>query len=115
MHLTANGFAVCMVGVVKRLMDKSGKESLHKPTTLHHHWTSCCKGKQELQSYHCYPNTCTHNMHNVHQEMIRRQGNKPEIEYSVIDPGTPVYAQNSREERWHPTTVIKPADALDSY
>ena len=33
-------------------------------------------------------NTGTHNIHNVHKELIRKQGNRPEIEYSVSDPAT---------------------------
>ena len=38
----------------------------------------------------------THNTHNVHEQMIRKQGNRPEAEYSVLDPATPVYVQDSR-------------------
>ena len=57
----------------------------------------------------------THNMHNVHEQMIRKQGNRPEAEYSVLDLATPVYVQDSRGAQWRPGTEQKPVDGPDSY
>ena len=54
-------------------------------------------------------------MHNVDEELIRRQGNCPEREYSMLDTGTLVYVQNSRQENWQPAIMVKPTDAPDSY
>ena len=43
-------------------------------------------------------NIGTHNMHNVHEELIKRQGNHLEREYYMLDAGTPACVQNYRGE-----------------
>ena len=54
-------------------------------------------------------------MHNVHEELIRYQGNNPEIQYSVFDPRTLVYVQDSRGNLWKPDVVSHQTDDPDSY
>ena len=51
----------------------------------------------------------------THQELVRRQGNRPERVYQDLEPGTPVWVQHRHNERWEPATVVKKADAPDSY
>ena len=45
-------------------------------------------------------------MHQKHQELIRRQGNKPERNYVELMPGTPVWVQHRQNATWEPVTVI---------
>ena len=54
-------------------------------------------------------------MHQTYQELIRRQGNKPERKYKDLLPGTPVYAQHKPNARWETATVVCKADALNFY
>ena len=54
-------------------------------------------------------------IHHVHQELIRRQGNKPEREYQELLPGTPVWVRHRQNARWEPAVVINKTDALNSY
>ena len=90
-HPRSNGFAECMVGVAKKLMDKAGKErkpwisglleyiitpqpgSIASPLQL----MTQCRSREthfsQLPSALGAPQ-----MHSVCQELIRRQGNKPE-------------------------------------
>ena len=45
-------------------------------------------------------------MHQTHQELIRRQQNKPEKSYIELTPGTPVWVQHRQNTSWEPATVI---------
>ena len=45
-------------------------------------------------------------MHQTHQELIRRQGNKPEREYQELLPGTPVWMQHRQNATWEPAIVV---------
>ena len=45
-------------------------------------------------------------MHQTCQELIKRQGNKPERNYIELDPGTPVWVQHRQNATWEPATVI---------
>ena len=45
-------------------------------------------------------------MHQTHQELIKRQGNKPERNYIVLAPGTPVWVQHRQNATWEPATVV---------
>ena len=44
-------------------------------------------------------------MHQTHQELIKRQGNKPEREYQELLPGTPVRVQHRQNATWEPAIV----------
>ena len=41
-----------------------------------------------------------------HQELIKRQGNKPEREYQELLPGTPVWVQHRQNATWEPAIVV---------
>ena len=53
-------------------------------------------------------------MHQTHQELIRRQGNKPEREYQKLLPGTPVWVQHRQNVTWEPAIVVNQANAPNS-
>ena len=45
-------------------------------------------------------------MYETHQELIRRQQNKPEKNYIELTPGTPVLVQHRQNTSWEPATVM---------
>ena len=45
-------------------------------------------------------------MYQTHQELMKRQGNKPEKSYIELTPGTPVWVQHRQNATWEPVTVI---------
>ena len=45
-------------------------------------------------------------MHQTCQELINRQGNKPERSYTELAPGTPVWVQHRQNATWEPATVV---------
>ena len=45
-------------------------------------------------------------MHQTCQELIKRQGNKPERNYIELAPGTPVWVQHGQNATWEPATVV---------
>ena len=48
----------------------------------------------------------TQEMYETHQELIRRQQNKPEKNYIELTPGTPVWIQHRQNTSWEPATVV---------
>ena len=45
-------------------------------------------------------------MHQTRQELIKREGNKPERNYTELAPGTPVWVQHRQNATWEPATVV---------
>ena len=45
-------------------------------------------------------------MHQIYQELIKRQGNKPKRNYTELAPGTPVWVQHRQNATWEPATVV---------
>ena len=45
-------------------------------------------------------------MHQTCQELIKRQGNKPERKYQEFMPGTPVWVQHRQNATWKPAIVV---------
>ena len=45
-------------------------------------------------------------MNQTHQELIKRQGNKPERKYQELLPGTPVWVQHRQNATWEPAIVV---------
>ena len=45
-------------------------------------------------------------MYETHQELTRRQQNKPEKNYIELTPGMPVWVQHRQNTSWEPATVI---------
>ena len=118
-HPRSNGFVERMVGVAKKLMDKAGKEgkpwisglyeyrvtplsgSIASPLQLMTQRTPREKDLPQL------PSTLgTQEMHQTQQELMKRQGNKPEKSYIELTPGTPVWVQHRQNATWEPATVV---------
>ena len=53
-------------------------------------------------------------MYQTCQELIKRQGNRPERNYIELAPGTPVWVQHRQNATWEPATVVNQC-ALNSY
>ena len=53
-------------------------------------------------------------MHQTHQELIKRQGNRPERNYIELAPGTPVWVQHRQNAIWEPATMVNQC-TLNSY
>ena len=53
-------------------------------------------------------------MHQTHQELIKKQGNKPEKNYIELTPGTLVWVQHRQNATWEPATVVNQC-VLNSY
>ena len=116
-HPRSNGFVERMVRVAKKLMDKAGKEgkpwisgfdyrvtpqsgSIASPLQLLTQHTPREKNLPQLPS-----TVGTPEMHQTHQELIKRQGNRPERNYIELSPGTPVWIQHRQNATWEPATV----------
>ena len=118
-HPRPNEFVERMVRVAKKLMDKAGKEgkpwisglfnyrvtpqsgSITSPLQLITQHTPREKNLPQLPSSLGAPE-----MHQTHQELIKRQGNKPERNYTEFTPGTPVWVQHRQNATWEPATVV---------
>ena len=103
----SNGFVERMVGVAKKLMDKAGKEgkpwisdlfdyrvtpqsgSIASSLQLLTQRTPRDKNLPQLPSTLGAPE-----LHQTCQELIKRQGNRPERNYIGLAPGTPVWVQH---------------------
>ena len=114
----SNGFVERMVGVAKKLMDKAGKEgkpwisglfvtaksgSIPSPLQLMTQRTPREKNLPQLPSALGAPE-----MHQTHQELIKRKGNKPEREYQELLRGTLVWVQHRQNATWEPAVVVNP-------
>ena len=118
-HPRSKGIVERMVRVAKKLMDKAGKEgkpwtsslfdyrvtpksvSIVSPLQL---LTQCTPREKNLPQL---PSTLgTQEMYQTCQELMKRQGNKPEKSYMELTPGTPVWVQHRQNATWEPATVI---------
>ena len=126
-HPRSNGFVERMVRVAKKLMDKAGKEgkswisclyddrvtpqsgSIASPLQL---LTQCTPREKNLPQL---PSTLgTQEMYQTCQELMKRQGNKPEKSYIELTPGTPVWVQHRQNAILEPAKMINQF-ALNSY
>ena len=108
-----------MVGVAEKLMDKAGSEgrpwisglyeyrvtpqsgSIASPLQLITQRTPREKDLPQL------PSTLgAQEMYETHQELIRRQQNKPEKNYIELTLGMPVWVQHRQNTSWEPATVM---------
>ena len=108
-----------MVGVAKKLMDKAGKEgklwisglfdyrvtpqsgSIASPLQLLTQHTPREKNLPQLFSA-----LGAQKMYQTHQELIKRQGNKPERNYIELAPGALVWVQHRQNATWKPAIVV---------
>ena len=118
-HPRSNGFVERMVGVAKKLMDKAGSEgkpwisglyeyrvtpqsdSIALPLQLITQRTPREKDLPQL------PSTLgAQEMYETHQELIRRQPNRPERNYIELTPGMAVWVQHRQNTSWEPAIVV---------
>ena len=118
-HPRSKGFVERMVGVAKKLMDKAGKEgkpwisglfdyrptpqsgSIASPLQL---LTQCTPREKNLPQL---PSTLgAHEMLQTCQELINKQGNRPERNYIELTPGTSVWVQHRQNATWKPAAVV---------
>ena len=66
--------------------------------------TQCTQKEKNLP---CLPSTLgAQEMYQTCQELMKRQGNKPEKSYIELAQGTPVWVQHRQNATWEPATVI---------
>ena len=112
-----------MVGVAKKLMDKAGSEgkpwisglyeyrvtpqsgSIASPLQL---ITQCTPREKDLLQL--LSTLGAQEMYETHQELIRRQSNKPEKNYIELTPGMAVWVQHRQNTSWEPATVVSQCD-----
>ena len=118
-HPRSNGFVERMVGVAKKLMNKARSEgklwisglyeyrvtpqsvSIASPSQLITQRTPREKDLPQLLSTLGAQEMCE-----THQELIRRQQNKPEKNYIELTPVMPVWVQHRQNTSLEPATVM---------
>ena len=108
-----------MIGVAKKLMDKAGSEgkpwisglydyrvtpqsgSIASPLQL---ITQCTPREKDLPQL--LSTLGAQEMYETHEELIRRQQNKPEKNYIELTPGMAVWVQHRQNTSWEPATVV---------
>ena len=106
-HPRSNGFVERMVGVAKKLMDKAGSEGKPWISGLYEYRVTPQSGSiaspLQLITQHTprekdlpqLPSTLgAQEMYETHQELIRRQPNKPEKNYIELTPGMAIWVQH---------------------
>ena len=112
-------FVEIMVRVAKKLMDEAGKERKSLISGLFDYRVTSQSGSiasplQLLTQYtpreknlpHLPSTLGAQEMYQTHQELIKRQGNKPKNSYIELTPGIPVWVQHRKNATWEPATVI---------
>ena len=118
-HPRSNGFVERMVGVAKKLMDKAGSEGKPWISGLYEYRVTPLSGSiaspLQLITQHTprekdlpqLPSTLgAQEMYETHQELIRKQQNKPEKNYIELTPGMAVWVQHTQNTSWEPATVV---------
>ena len=118
-HPRSNGFVERMVGVAKKLMDKAGSEGKSWISGLYEYRVTPQSGSiassLQLITQHTprekdlpqLPSTLgAQEMYETHQELIRRQPNRPERNYIELTPGMAVWVQHRQNTSWEPATVV---------
>ena len=118
-HQRSNGFIERMVRVAKKFMDKTGKEGKPWISGLYEYRVTPQSGTiaspLQLITQHTprekdlpqLPSTLgAQEMYQTQQELIKRQGNKPEKSYIELTEGTPVWVQHRQNATWEPATVV---------
>ena len=108
-----------MVGVAKKLMDKAGDEGKPWISGLYEYRVTPQSGSiaspLQLITQHTprekdlpqLPSTLgAQEMYETHQELIKRQQNKPEKNYIELTPGMPVWVEYRQNTSWEPATVV---------
>ena len=125
----SNGFAEALVGITKKLMEKSVKEGkLWNYGLLQYRTTPISStlpsplemltGRKPHSSLPQLPSSIDHNMDTsrIHQELLRRQPNNATSTGAMdLEPGQPVFVKEVHGNVWRTATVDQPAAEPDSY
>ena len=108
-----------MVGVARKLMDKAGSEGKPWISGLHDYRVTPQSGSivsplqlitqrtpREKDLPQLLSTLGAQEMYETHQELIRRQQNKPEKNYIELTPGMAVWVQHGQNISWEPATVV---------
>ena len=128
-HPQSNGFAEGLVGIAKKLMEKSVKEGKpwnygllqYRTTPISSTLPSPLEmltGRKPHSSLPQLPSSIGHNMDTsrICQELLRRQPNNTTSTGAMdLEPGQPVFVKEVNGNVWRTATVDQPAAEPDSY
>ena len=125
----SNGFAEALVGITKKLMEKSVKEGKPWNYGLLQYWTTpisstlpspleMLTGRRPHSTLPQLPSSIGKNMETsrIQEELLRRQPNNTSTgAHMDLDPGQPVFVKEVSGNVWRTATVDQPAAEPDSY
>ena len=127
-HPQSNGFAEALVGITKKLMEKSVKEGkLWNYGLLQYRTTPISStlpsplemltGRKPHSNLPQTPSSIGHNMDTsrIQKELLRRQPNTTSTGTMELEPGQPVFVKEVHGNIWRTATVDQPAAEPDSY
>ena len=117
-HPRSNGFVERMVGVAKKLMDKAGSEGKPWISGLYEYRVTPQSGSiasplqlltQRIPREKDLPQLPStlgaQEMYDTHQEILRRQPDRPERSYIELTPGMAVWVQHKQNTSWEPAII----------
>ena len=129
-HPKSNGFAEALVGIAKKLMDKSLKEGKPWNFGLLQYWTTpisstlpspleMLTGRKPRSNLPQVPSSIGHNMDTsrIRKELLRRQPTTTSTSTGAteLEPGQPVFVKEVHGNIWRTATIDQPAAEPDSY
>ena len=124
----SNGFAEALVGITKKLMEKSVKEGKPWNYGLMHYRTTpissmlpspleMLTGRRPCSTLLQLPLSIGKNMETsrIQEELLRRQPNTSTGAHMDLEPGQPVFVKEMSGNVWKTTTVDQPAAEPNSY
>ena len=124
----SSGFAKALVGITKKLMEKSVKEGkLWNYGLLQYRTTPISStlpspldmltGRTPCSTLPQLPSSVGKDMETsrIHQELLRRQPNNTSTGAMDLEPGQPVFVKEVNGNIWRKATVDQPAPEPDSY
>ena len=124
----SNGFAEALVGITKKLMEKSVKEGKpwnygllqYRTTPISSTLPSPLEmltGRRPCSTLPQLPSSVGKSIETsrIHQELLRRQPNNTSTGAMDLEPGQPVFVKEVNGNVWRTATVAQPAAEPDSY